>query len=385
MTRPRRYLTRMSLFLTFVLITVVALLPAIQQAFLANAALNGLIVGVLLIGIIYTFRQVVMLGPELDWIENFRREDAGAPISAHPVLLAPMATMMAEQQGRFSLSTLSMRSLLDGISARLDEARDISRYLIGLLIFLGLLGTFWGLLGTLGSVADTINSLTVEGSDFGVMFEDLKRGLSGPLSGMGTAFSSSLFGLAGSLILGFLDLQAGQAQNRFFNDLEEWLSGLTRIGAAGPAVAGDASVPAYVSALLEQTADSLQKLERVFSRSEEARSAANEALGALAEQVAALADQMQAEQELMGQLAKGQDSLRPVLSRLSETLENIDARQSGPLLDEASREHLRNLDVHLARLAGEVVDGRTQFLDEVRAEIRLLARTIAAVLDRDGP
>lgn len=382
MTRPRRYLTRMSLFLIFVLITVIALLPAFQRAFLANAALNGLIVGVLLIGIIYTFRQVVMLGPELDWIENFRREDAGAPISARPILLAPMATMMAEQQGRFSLSTLSLRSLLDGISARLDEARDISRYLIGLLIFLGLLGTFWGLLGTLGSVADTINSLSVSGTDFGVMFEDLKRGLSGPLSGMGTAFSSSLFGLAGSLVLGFLDLQAGQAQNRFFNDLEEWLSGLTRIGAAGPGIATDASVPAYVSALLEQTADSLQKLERIFAHSEEARAAASEALMALAEKIAALTDQMQSEQELMSQLAKGQEALRPVLSRLGETLEQIDARQSGTLLDEASREHLRNLDVHLARLAGEVVDGRTRFLDEIRAEIRLLARTIAAVQDQ---
>ena len=176
MTRQRRYLTRMTLFLVVVIVIVVALLPALERAFLANPGLNGLIVGVLLIGIGYSYRQVLKLKPELDWIDGFRREDAPAPVSAKPVLLAPMATLLSEKQGELSMSTMSMRSLLDSIGARLDEERDISRYLIGLLIFLGLLGTFWGLLGTISSVADAIKGLSVETSDFGVMFEELKAG-----------------------------------------------------------------------------------------------------------------------------------------------------------------------------------------------------------------
>lgn len=379
MMKPRRYLTRMSVFLVFVLVVVIWQLPTLQRAFLANAPLNGLITGVFLIGIGFAYRQVLMLGPELSWIEGFRREDAGAATSAEPVLLAPMATMLSEKQGDFSLSTMSMRTLLDGITTRLDEARELSRYLIGLLIFLGLLGTFWGLLGTIGSVADTINGLSVETSDLGVMFEELKNGLGGPLAGMGTAFSSSLFGLAGSLVVGFLDLQAGQAQNRFYNDLEEWLSGLTRLGSAGLAIEGDHSVPAYMRALLEQTADSLEKLERTFARSEGSRVAANEALLSLSEKTAALADQMRAGQELMARLAAGQDDLKPILRRVSESFDQLAQVQSKSALDEASKEHLRNLDVHLTRLLTDVAEGRAQIVDELRSEIKLLSRTVAAV------
>lgn len=383
MTKPRRYLTRMTIFLVFVLVVVIWQLPTLERAFLANPPLNGLIVGVLLIGIGFAYRQVIMLGPELSWIEGFRREDAGAATSAKPVLLAPMATMLSEKQGEFSLSTLSMRTLLDGITTRLDEARELSRYLIGLLIFLGLLGTFWGLLGTIGSVADTINSLSVETSDLSVMFEELKNGLGAPLAGMGTAFSSSLFGLAGSLVVGFLDLQAGQAQNRFYNDLEEWLSGLTRLGSAGLAIEGDHSVPAYMSALLEQTADSLDKLERTFARSEDSRIAANEALLTLSEKTAAVADQMRAGQELMAKLAAGQDDLKPILRRVSESLDQLAQVQAKSALDEASKEHLRNLDVHLTRLLTDVAEGRAQIVDELRSEIKLLSRTVAAV-SREG-
>ncbi len=379
MMKPRRYLRRMSVFLVFVVVVVIWQLPTLERAFLANPPLNGLIVGVLLIGIGFAYRQVIMLGPELSWIEGFRREDAGAATSAEPVLLAPMATMLSEKQGEFSLSTLSMRTLLDGITTRLDEARELSRYLIGLLIFLGLLGTFWGLLGTIGSVADTINSLSVETSDLGVMFEELKNGLGAPLAGMGTAFSSSLFGLAGSLVVGFLDLQAGQAQNRFYNDLEEWLSGLTRLGSAGLAIEGDHSVPAYMSALLEQTADSLDKLERTFARSEDSRVAANEALLTLSEKTAAVADQMRAGQELMAKLASGQDDLNPILRRVSESLDKLAQVQAKSALDEASKEHLRNLDVHLTRLLTDVAEGRAQIVDELRSEIKLLSRTVAAV------
>ncbi len=375
MNPPSRFITRMVLFLVAVGIVAALLFPALQSAFLANAALNGMILAVLLLGIMYIFQQVWTLKPEVEWIEDFR---GGAAVSSGkpPSLLAPMATMLGERQGRVSLSALSMRTLLDGISSRLDESRDISRYLIGLLIFLGLLGTFWGLLKTVAAVADVISQLTVDAVDIGAVFNDLKTGLEAPLSGMATAFSSSLFGLAGSLVLGFLDLQAGQAQNRFFNDLEEWLSSLTRLSAGGGVAEGDQSVPAYIQALLEQTADGLENLQRTLAHGEESRSAADARMRGLTEGLTALTDQMRTEQDLMIRLAEGQMELKPVLAKLAE------AATAGSLgMDEATRGHIRNVDTQLGRMVDEVIHGRTQTVDEVRREIRLLARTIAALAE----
>ena len=192
-----------------------------------------MILAALLIGILFALRQVVRLRPEVAWIESFRRQQPGLSMIDAPRLLAPIAAMIGERRDeRMSLSTLSLRSLLDSLATRLDESRDLSRYLIGLLIFLGLLGTFWGLLTTVGAVAQVIGNLSIESGNLVDVFANLKAGLESPLAGMATAFSSSLFGLAGSLILGFLDLQLGQAQNRFYNELEEWLSSLTRRPAA---------------------------------------------------------------------------------------------------------------------------------------------------------
>ncbi len=266
-----------------------------------------------------------------------------------------------------------MRSILDGISASLDESRDLSRYLIGLLIFLGLLGTFWGLLQTVRSVADVISGLQVTGGEATQVFDSLKSGLSAPLSGMGTAFSSSLFGLAGSLILGFLDLQAGTAQNRFYNELEDWLSGVTRVssGAAGVAE-GDQSVPAYIQALLETTADSLDNLQRTIAQGEATRGKTDAALSVLADRLTTLTDQMRTEQDLMVRLAQAQTDMQPVLHKLA------DGAGQGGGIDDATRSHIRNVDVYLARLVEETSTGRAQMVQELRSEIRLLARTIAA-------
>ena len=267
-----------------------------------------------------------------------------------------------------------MRSLLDGIYSRLDESRDLSRYTIGLLIFLGLLGTFWGLLGTVASIGSVIANLSVS-TDTTAVFADLKAGLEAPMVGMGTAFSSSLFGLAGSLVLGFLDLQAGQALNRFYNDLEEWLSSLTRLssGTLSGGEGGDQSVPAYVQALLEQTAESLESLQRTLSRGEESRITANSALMTMSEKMGALGDHMRTEQALMMKLAESQLEMKPILARLSE---NSSASSGG--LDEATRSHIRNLDVYMARLVEEIGTGREDIIKQLRSEIKLLARTIAA-------
>lgn len=376
MTSPRHYLSRMLLFLIAVAVAIGVLAPHLYDAFLANPALNGLIVGVMFLGIIYIFRQVFMLTREVKWIESIRTGRPGISVQARPILLAPMAAMLGERTQRFSLTAPAMRSLLDGVASRLDEQRDISRYLIGLLIFLGLLGTFWGLLQTISSVAAVIGELSVGGGgDVGAVFNDLKRGLKEPLTGMGTAFSTSLFGLAGSLALGFLELQAGQAQNRFYNDLEDWLSGQTRLGGAVAATEGEGSVPAFVQALLEQTADSLEALQRTLDRSEESRIGANDHINDLTEKLTMLTEQMRAEQSLMIKLAESQIELKPILAKLAD-------QQPGAFGDDGTRNHVRNIDVSLARLHEELATGRSETVQELRSEIRVLARTIAAVADK---
>jgi hypothetical protein len=377
LTRPQRFLNRMILFLVAVIIVCAVIAPALYSAFMGNPALNGIIMGAMLVGIIYIFREVMLLNPEVAWIENYRRNQNAAATPAKATrLLSSMATMFAERKGgRVSLSAISLRTLLDGIATRLDESREISRYFIGLLVFLGLLGTFYGLLETLRSVGGVIGTLSIGAGDVGRAFNDLKNGLQAPIAGMGTAFSASLFGLAGSLVLGFLDLQAGQAQNRFYNDLEEWLSSYTRLSGGGPlSDAGDASVPAYIQALLEQTADSLENLQRITGRGEESRIAANASIITLTEKLAMLGDQMKTEQNLLLRLAENQMELKPVLTRLADS-----ATARGQ--DDALRGHMRNVEMYLARLAEDISQGRAQTIQEVRSEIRLLARTIAALAE----
>ena len=375
MNRPRRFLTRMIVFLLIVAAVVGVLRDALVGAFMANPSLNGLILGVLLLGIAFAFRQVLGLSPEARWIEEFRADSpAAAPSPRRLRLLAPMARMLADRKGgRMMLSAPAMRSLLDGIGSRLDESRELSRYMIGLLIFLGLLGTFWGLLDTVGSVGAVIGGLNADSENLLGTFSTLKSNLEAPLAGMGTAFSSSLFGLAGSLVLGFLDLQAGQAQNQFYNDLEEWLSGVTHLSSGSAVADGDQSVPVYVQALLEKTADSLEDLQRTLARGEEDRRAANARATDLTEKLAALSDQMRVEQELIGKLAESQTDMQPVLRRLAEG----GGADSGGV-DEATRGHIRNLDVGMARLLDETVNGRAYLASELRSEIKLLGRMMAA-------
>ena len=382
MNHSRRFLLRMVLFLILVAALAAALGRPLVNAFMGNPGVNGVILVILLAGIVYIFRQVLLLDPEFDWIENFRYYQAGdaeAPEEASaPRLLAPMARMLGMRQGRrVSLSATSLQTLLDGIGSRLAETRETSRYLIGVLIFLGLLGTFYGLLETVRSVGGVLGALNVGGSDAARAFADLKSGLESPLAGMSTAFSSSLFGLAGSLVLGFLDLQAGQAQNRFYNDLEEWLSTYTRLSGGQLGDAGDGSVPAYIQALLEQTADSLENLQRILARSEESRIGANETLASLTDRLGILGEQMKAGQILMVRLAENQLELKPSLTRLADVAEGSIGH------DDVLRSHLRNIEAYLARLTEDVAQGRAQSVQELRSEIRILARTIAALAE-DG-
>jgi hypothetical protein len=380
MNRSRRFLIRMAVFLVLVAALAVALGHSLVVAFMGNPGVNGVILGILVAGIAYIFRQVLLLAPEIDWIEGFRHREAGGEEPAArrppPRLLAPMARMLGGRQGgRVSLSTSSLQTLLDGIGSRLNETRETSRYLIGVLVFLGLLGTFYGLLETVRSVGGVIGGLNVGGNDLARAFANLKSGLESPLAGMGTAFSSSLFGLAGSLVLGFLDLQAGQAQNRFYNDLEEWLSTYTRLSGGGLGDGGDASVPAYIQALLEQTADSLESLQRIMARGEESRIGANTTLTSLTDRLGVLAEQMKAGQMLMLRLAENQLELKPALARLADIADNSVGQ------DDVLRNHLRNIEAYTARLTEDLAQGRAQTVQELRGEIRILARTIAALAE----
>ena len=376
MTSPKRFLTRMIIFVVVVLAVGGVLLGRLYDIFLYNPPLNSVIVLVIVFGIGFAFHQVLMLRPEVTWIETFRRDRGFASTDTPPKLLGPMANMLGDRSNKLRLSALSQRSLLDSISARLDESREISRYIISLLIFLGLLGTFWGLLETVRSVGSVIQAMDVSSSDLTTVFDNLKAGLNKPLTGMGTSFGSSLFGLSGSLVVGFLELQAGQAQNHFYNELEEWLSGMTRLSSGAGAGEGDQPVPAYIQALLEQTADNLENLQRTLSRSDEGQHNANNALIALSDRLSTLNDQMRTEQDLMLKLAETQLEMKPILAKLANA-----ASDGGIGMDAATRTHIRNIDVYLARLLEDIGSGRSQMTQEIRSEIKLLARTIAAMAE----
>ena len=375
MTNPAQTLVRMIGFLIIVGIIAGFLYAPLVDAFLANPALNGMILAALLIGILFALRQVVRLRPEVAWIESFRRQQPGLSMIDAPRLLAPIAAMIGERRDeRMSLSTLSLRSLLESLATRLDESRDLSRYLIGLLIFLGLLGTFWGLLTTVGAVAQVIGNLSIESGNLVDVFANLKAGLESPLAGMATAFSSSLFGLAGSLILGFLDLQLGQAQNRFYNELEEWLSSLTRLSSGGGVLAdGEVSATAYQQALLEQTGESLDKLQRIMSRNEDERRQSASNMVQLSERIARVAALLEVQNASLADIATSQSEVARTVARLGD--------MPSQTRDEVSRTHLRNIEALLTRQVDDSGEARVQAVEEIRQEIRLLARTIAALAE----
>ncbi len=350
MSQPNRALVWMLGFLGLIALACAALFTRLLDAFNATPIFNGVILVVFLVGVLANVRQVSRLQHEVNWITHFRRSN---PDRAHapPVLLAPMAQMLAKTERRpLTLSTASMRSILDSVHLRLEEQRDLSRYLVGLLIFLGLLGTFWGLLKTIASISEIIGGMTA-GTDPVAMFETLKTRLQAPLSGMATSFSTSLFGLAGSLVLGFLDLQAGRTANRFYTELEDWLSGMTKLsGGGGMAVEGDASVPSYVQALLEQTADGLERMQRAIVDSERERRASADQLGELNNQLGKLNDMLARESRGFSELAQSQQELRAALKSIAQSQ-----------------------------------GGGAQLSDELRSEFRLLTRTIAAAMDHKRP
>jgi hypothetical protein len=336
MTNPHRYLIRMLIFL-LVVFTIAGLLYApLLQAFMGNPALNGFILGALVLGILYSFRQILRLDPERRWLMNVQKSGKLDNRQVKPVLLATVYAMLADQRQESQLSALSLRSVLDGVAARLDEGREISRYMIGLLVFLGLLGTFWGLLQTIGAVGAVVGSIDTASTDFDAMMKQLKGGLDAPLSGMSTAFSSSLFGLAGSLILGFLDLQLGQAMGRFFNELEDWLSAFARFNDRPGAA--DANTGALAAGMSEEAARALIHLGN--------------------------------------SIAAGEDNRAKVLDQLTNVNMTLAALNEALSDDRRLREQLAQLNAGIAQLSADLAEDRSKSSLAVTTELRTLAGAI---------
>lgn len=332
LSRPTIYLALMAVFIGLAGFLVLILYRPISTAFAANPGLNGLIIGVLGIGIILSIFQVVRLLPEIRWVNNFRLVDYGADLDQPmPRLLSPLASYLRDNHGvgGAMMSTQTVRSILESVATRLDEGREILRYMIGLLVFLGLLGTFWGLTQTISSVGETIDGLDVNSGDFGTIFENLKTGLSAPLDGMGTAFSSSLFGLAGSLVLGFLDLQAGQAQNRFYTELEDWMSNMVGVDVS-PAAAGSldssdaiASLQTSVDRLTRQVAAQTQlAAAQTANTGVEDPEVIKKSIDNLAVGVQSLVQQMRSEQQLLRDWVEDQGEQT---RNLTEVMEQVSA------------------------------------------------------------
>ncbi len=381
--RLSRYLTVMGLFLLVIVGLAAWLIGRLEGAFRANPILNAVLIGVWLIGLIYIFMQTFRLSPSIKWVNAVQRNRLAVNELDPPPLMASLARMMEYRSTPLVLTPQSLRAVLDGIAVRLDESRETARYFVGLLIFLGLLGTFWGLLKTVGSVGGIVNGLSVT-ADPTELFANLKAGLEGPLAGMGTAFGSSLLGLAGSLALGFLDLQLGHAQARFFVELEDWLFAASRGSDIG--LGDEASPDATLRTLIEQTALNIDHFRRIVAESEEGRRQSAAAIQVLAQRLGQLGEAQDrlAEahihgHEIVERTASVTETAAELLARLDEAL-NASALGDGV----AIRDHLRIIESALTRMADDQARSVAQSQEEMRNELKRLARTVGLSLDRDA-
>ncbi|MBU2960616.1 biopolymer transporter ExbB [Citreicella sp. C3M06] len=350
------------------------LLPSVLPVFESNPYLNGFIVFVFGLGVLACFWQVVQLIQSVRWIENFAfGRDAGA---TPPRLLAPLAALLRRRDTRLQITTSSTRSILDSVATRIDEAREITRYLVSLLIFLGLLGTFYGLATTVPALVDTIRSLApTEGESSTDTFARLMTGLESQLGGMGVAFASSLLGLAGSLILGLLELFAGHGQNRFYRELEEWLSSITRLSFSGDGEGGSDDVVAHV---LDQMTDQMERLTLMFSRSQDGQQEVDARLGQLADSLERMTERLEAtapSANSLARIAEGQERLAEAISD-RETADGFDAE---------SRMRLRSIDVQMLRLLEEISAGRQETMAELRTDLATLNRTVGKLVQGQRP
>ena len=343
MTDPRSYMLRMAVILAVTLVIIALLFNQLESAFSGNLALNSVIVSTALIGVAFIFRQTWRLVPEAKWLSDIQKTNTISQSAPRPVLLATVHVMLSDASEDGQLSALSLRSVLDGVAARLDEAREISRYFIGLLVFLGLLGTFWGLLQTIGSVGRVVGSLDLSSTDFDAMMSQLRNGLDAPLAGMATAFSSSLFGLGGSLVIGFLDLQLGQAMGRFFNEVEDWLSAFTKFSDQ-TASRSDGGQQALAQGLSEEGARAMITLASAIDAAQRDRTEQTRQITSLNTTLAVLSEQMADDRRLREQLAQLNIQIQQLTSSLDE---------KARLQQETVSTELRALSTAIVKLAGK--------------------------------
>jgi hypothetical protein len=371
-SQPVRQIVTMVLVLVLAVAGAIAIYPAVREVFLASPYLNGVIVAVFLFGVGACFWQVFQLMSSVSWIESFVLDRPGHEFTKSPRLLASLAALLSERRARRALTSTSTRSILDSVATRLDEARDLTRYLINLLIFLGLLGTFYGLATVVPAVVDTIRSLAPqEGQSAMEVFDNLMTGLEGQLSGMGTAFASSLLGLAGSLVVGLLELFAGHAQSRFYRELEEWLSSITKIGIAGLDTEEPLSSGSVLS-VLEQTATQIDSLRELLqenaSRTAETEARMHELVGRLA------APERQSEQSaLFERIAHGQDRLVQLMESRDEEAGSLDAE---------ARARLRSIDTQVLRILEDMAAGRQDLVTEMRQDLANLTEALRGMAAR---
>lgn len=373
-SRPVRQIVMMLAIVVLVSIGTYIAAPRIAGIFLANVWLNGFIFFVFLVGVGATFWQVIQLNRSIVWIEGFAASRPGHEATIPPGLLLPLAALLRGRGVGSQISSSSASSILDSVATRLDELRDITRYIVSLLIFLGLLGTFYGLATTVPAVVDTIRSLAPEGNESGLqVFDNLMSGLEAQLGGMGTAFSSSLLGLAGSLVVGLLELFAGHGQNRFYRQLEEWLSSITRLGVAGSDgdQAGDWGALVTV---LDSMVEQLEALRMQQAAADAERAQLDQALGYLVQAIDRLAES--------GGIGGGTGAPAPLLERMVAAQEELlgyyrnDAAQGGPHAEAEARMRLRNIDAQLLRIAEEVSAGRLETTADLRADLASLTLAV---------
>jgi len=355
--------------------------PFVEPIIMSSPYLNGFIVAVFIIGLFSCFWQMWTLTQSVQWIEGFALDRPGNEFIKSPRLLAPLASMLRDTRSRRSLNTSSTRSILDSVATRLDEARDITRYIINLLIFLGLLGTFFGLATTVPAVVDTIRALAPqEGQSAMEVFGRLMEGLEGQLGGMGTAFASSLLGLTGSLVVGLLELFAGHGQNRFYMELEEWLSSITRISLFSGEGEGGGGDTSALHGLAEQTGLQLETLKDVVLRGEESRQKTDASLARLAEGISDMTHAVQKGGSGSGIGGSAMAVLERIAGSQSEMVKVLQAREEeSGLLDSEARARLRNIDVQLLRILEEMSAGRQDSIAELRLDLAQLAQSVMAL------
>lgn len=380
MSYIHRYFIRMIAFLGMMVGVVSVLYQPLLTAFRNNIPLNTSILVTLGFGIGLVFYRLYNLRQEQLWLEGYERGEERFPGTPAPKILLPLSISLGESQHNTQLSAFNLRSILSSVEARLDETRDVSRYIIGLLIFLGLLGTFWGLSQTIGAIAGVITGLEVDSTNVKDSFQTLKQGLQSPLMGMGTAFSTSMFGLAGSLILGFLDLQVTKAAGSFYHNLEDHLTTLSKPTSDLGALTAGHSGPAYLHGLLEQTAECMTQLQSIMHRNEDNRSNVLQSIHTVGEKLSMLTEQMVSQQVLLKKMAQGHVDLQ-------KQLEHFAAIAGTPAFhgaDDGIKHYLRNLDATTLRLLEELIEGRARGIQELRGEIRLVARTISALAEQEA-